>query len=73
MINRCLTCQGTALTAGASLFDYSVDIGDERCEMSDLLENRLFCRPPSDEPGVVRDGAFKDGQPRIVVSRDTLF
>ena len=69
----CLTCQGTALTAGASLLDYSVEIGNDKCEMSDLLENRLFCRPPSDEPGVVRDGAFKDGQPRIVVSRDTLF
>ena len=63
-----LSAQGDALLAGASLTDYSVSMGDAECVMDHILENRLYCKPPRKEPKVVKEGAYKSGEPRVTVS-----
>ena len=61
--------KGKSLTAGASMQDYSVELGVGDCEMHSLHDNALFCQPPHNEPDVdPSHGGAKEGEPTLVVS-----
>ena len=60
--------KGNGLTEGAKPEDYSAVIGADTCDVSELLSNRLSCRPPKSEPKVRKTGNYKNGKPRLVVS-----
>ncbi|KAK2141614.1 hypothetical protein NP493_5173g00007 [Ridgeia piscesae] len=57
---------GSRLDQGCSASDYSVTVGQGKCEVRELQTNQLTCQPPNTKPEL---GEFhKDGAPRVKVS-----
>ena len=50
------------------MVDYSVELGQGNCSMESLLDNALFCLPPSQEPDIdPTHGSVRKGEPVLVV------
>ena len=60
------------MTDGAQIEDYQITLGQNVCEVIEILDNILTLKPPQKEPKVNESGNFKAGEPRLYVSEGFL-